>query len=284
MRRVGRVPLLTLCLLLCVGICVLRAAQRATGSSTSSATVKFATPVPPAPLFFREEWRQTSPFDATTNFEPERPLTPAALTHPDLELHLHDPHAREIPGFLKAPPADTRARDWGGPSCVQLAGYNQNARPAKVVAGQPTDPPNLWTGACQGPVAVTLRHRTKLVDLSGLARIRWTTRASGLHVVRPLLRLSNGTWLVGDYAEGAASSNSTLFLETEFALANVRWLSLDINRVVTRGTWIEKPDLTRVDEVGFADLTPGSGHGWGGFVNVARLEVYGRGVARSPSR
>ena len=60
----------------------------------------------------------------------------------------------------------------------------------------------------------------------------------------------------------------------------MRWLTLDISRVVTRGTWVEKPDLRRVDEVGFATLLPGSGHGWGGFVNVSRFEVYGRRVAR----
>jgi len=45
--------------------------------------------------------------------------------------------------------------------------------------------------------------------------------------------------------------------------------------VVTRGSWVENPDLSKVDEVGFADLTPGSGVGWGGFVNVGRIEVYG---------
>jgi hypothetical protein len=281
MRRDARHHFLTLFLVSLLAVTVgLRAAQR----SNAPNVPKFATPTPPAPLFFREEWRQSSPFDASTNFEPERAVTQAAVTNPDLELHVYDPHAREIPGFLKAPPTDTRARDWGGASCVQLAGYNQNARPARVVAGQPTDPPNLWTGACQGPVAVTLRHRTKQANLSGLARIRWTTRTSGLHVVRPLLKLANGTWLVGDYAEGAASSNSTLFLESEFALANVRWLALDVTRVVTRGTWVEKPDLTHVDEVGFADLTPGSGHGWGGFVNVARIEVYGGSVGRSTGR
>jgi hypothetical protein len=38
--------------------------------------------------------------------------------------------------------------------------------------------------------------------------------------------------------------------------------------------------LSRVDEVGFADLMPGSGHGWGGFVNVARIAVYGKPVPR----
>jgi hypothetical protein len=38
--------------------------------------------------------------------------------------------------------------------------------------------------------------------------------------------------------------------------------------------------LSKVDEIGFADLLPGSGHGWGGFVNVGRIEVYGRAVER----
>jgi hypothetical protein len=163
---------------------------------------------------------------------------------------------------------------------VQLAGYNQDPPPTRVAAGQPTDPPNLWTGVCPGPVAVTLRHRDSYVDLTGLARIRWVTRTSGFHVVRPIVKLADGNWFVGDYAEGAPSSNSTLFLESEFALASVRWLPLDITRVVTVGQAWAAPDLSRVDEVGFADLLPGSGHGWGGFVNVGRIEVYGRSVAR----
>ena len=60
----------------------------------------------------------------------------------------------------------------------------------------------------------------------------------------------------------------------------MRWIRLDPNRLITRGTWVEKPDLSRVDEVGFADLLAGSGHGWGGFVNVGRIEVYGRPVKR----
>ena len=51
--------------------------------------------------------------------------------------------------------------------------------------------------------------------------------------------------------------------------------------MVTRGqTYVEKPDLSKVDEIGFADLLPGSGHGWGGFVNVARFEVFGKPVKR----
>jgi hypothetical protein len=234
------------------------------------------------PLFLREPWRQMDrPAGAGADFVPEGGVTAAVVTNPDFELRLYDPNAKSVPVYLKQPPTGSSERDWSGPSCVQLAGYNQNPPPQKVAAGSPTDPPNLWTGVCQTPVAVTLRHRGNYVDLTGLARIRWTTRTSGFHVVRPVVKLADGTWLVGDYAEGGHSSNSTLFLDSELAIANVRWLPLDISRVVTRGqNWVEKPNLTRVDEVGFADLLPGSGHGWGGFVNVGRIEVHGRAVPR----
>lgn len=232
------------------------------------------------PLFFREAWKQTRPLDASTNFQPEGAVTAAAVTNASLELKIYDPFAKQIPQYLKNPPPGSRTSDWGGPSCIQLAGYNQNPPPKQVVAGQPSDPPNLWTGVCPGPVAATLRDRNNYADLTGLARIRWTTRTSGFHVVRPVVKLADGTWLVGDYGEGLASSNSTLFLDSEFSIATVRWLALDMSRVTTRGTWVEKADLSKVDEVGFADLLPGSGHGWGGFVNVARIEVYGTPVKR----
>jgi hypothetical protein len=238
---------------------------------------------PPAlpPLFLREEWRQRArPPDAGADFVPEQGVDAAAVTNPALELKLYDPNAASIPGYLKQPPPRTIARDWSGPSCVQLAGYNQNPPPERVAAGQRTDPPNLWTGVCFTPVAVTLRDKANYVDLTGLARIRWVTRTSGFHVVRPVVKLADGSWFVGDYAEGAPSANSTLFLESEFAVASVRWLPLDISRVVTTGQAWARPDLSRVDEVGFADLLPGSGHGWGGFVNVGRVEVYGKPVKR----
>ncbi len=234
-----------------------------------------------APLFFREPWRQTRPMDASTGFRPEAGVTPAAVTHPDLELRVYDPGAKNVPAYLKNPPPGSIVADWDGPSCIQLGGYNQNPPPSQVVAGQPSDPPNLWTGVCQTPVVATLRHRRSLVNLTGMARIKWVTRTSGFHVVRPVVKLADGTWLVGDYGEGAHNANSTLFVESEFAVATVRWLPLEISRVVTRGDkWVERPDLSRVDEVGFADLLPGSGHGWGGFVNVGRIEIYGAAVVR----
>lgn len=233
------------------------------------------------PLFLKEAWHQrTAPPDAPPGYVVEGGVTQAAVTNADLELELYDPNAASIAAYRDEPPPRTRAGDWGGTSCVQLAGYDQNPPPKNVGAGQPTDPTNLWTGVCQTPVAVTLRDRARYVDLTGLARIRWVTRVSGFHVVRPVVKLADGSWFVGDYAEGAPSANSTLFLESEFAVSSVRWLPLDITRVVTVGQSWAQPDLSKVDEVGFADLTPGSGHGWGGFVNVGRIEVYGRPVAR----
>jgi hypothetical protein len=240
-----------------------------------------AAPPAPPPLFLREQWQQlTRPANAAADWVSEGGVTAAAVTSSALELELYDPDAASIPAYLKNPPPRSVARDWGGPSCIQLAGHNQNPPPQRVANGEPTDPPNLWTGVCHTAVAATLRDRSSYVDLTGRAKIRWVTRTSGFHVVRPVVKLADGNWFVGDYAEGAPSANSTLFLQAEFAVASVRWLPLDISRVVTTGQTWASPDLSRVDEVGFADLLPGSGHGWGGFVNVGAIEVYGKPVAR----
>lgn len=254
---------------LCASICEAQQGQAA------------AAPPTLPPLFFEEPWQQIPrPANAPADYVPEGGVTPAAVTNPALELKLYDPDAANIPRYLANPPPRTVARDWGGPSCIQLAGFNQNPPPERVSNGERTDPPNLWTGVCHTAVAATLRHKTSYVDLTGRARISWVTRVSGFHVVRPVVKLADGNWFVGDYAEGAQSANSTLFLESEFAVASVRWRPLDISRVVTTGQAWATPDLSRVDEIGFADLMPGSGHGWGGFVNVGRMQVYGKPVPR----
>ena len=206
-----------------------------------------SNPVLP-PLFFSETWKQTGL---------ERNVDKDVLANSNLELHLYGPASKQI----------------------QIAPTTPNTR---------QDPPNLWTGICEGPVAATLRDKNNYVDLSGRAKIRWQTRSAGFHVVRPVLKLADGTWLIGDHADGDGSTEN--FVETEFSIASVRWLRLDIATVTTvhadrqkppeAGRWVEKPDLRKVDEIGFADLMPGSGHGWGGFVNVGRIDVYGTPVRR----
>ena len=198
-------------------------------------------------LFFSEEWKR--PADARGQV----PVTAENVSDANLELKVYGRDAKDL----------------------NISGE----------AGNPTGPINLWTGLCTEPVAATLRDKKNYVDLTGLAKVRWITRASGFHVVRPVVKLADGTFLVGDHTD----ASTTTFLESEFAFTGLRWIKLDIERVVTTGTygpvgeasaWIEHPDLSKVDEVGFADLMPGTGHGSGGWVNVAKFEVYGKPVPR----
>jgi len=138
------------------------------------------------------------------------------------------------------------------------------------------NPVHLWTGTCAGPCAVALRDKNNFGDLTGLGRIRWVTKVSGFHQVRPIVKLADGTWLVGDRADGS----TTDWLQSDIALGEVHWLRLDINAVVTKGNIVDKPDLSKVDEIGFVDLMPGSGHGPGGWIDVGAIEVYGKPVKR----
>jgi hypothetical protein len=189
------------------------------------------------PLFLKEEWKQLPSGG-------EHPVTLAATGNPTLELKLYGPSSKDI----------------------QLTGKE----------GDENDPIHLWTGLCTSNCAAALRDKNNYVDLTGLARIRWVTKVSGFHKIRPIVKLADGTWLVGDHADGSMTD----WQENEFLVADVRWLRLDADKVLTKGNWVEKPDLSKVDEVGFADLMPGSGHGPGGWSDVARIEVYGKSIKR----
>jgi hypothetical protein len=208
----------------------------------SNAPTRASQPRRP-PVFFSEAWKalSTPPDDHGA-----WPASQAGVASPSLTLTLHGTSGKEIQLVAVRGAADLY-------------------------------PLNLWTGTTTSPAAATLRDRNRFVDLSNpLAKIRWVVRTSGFHQIRPVLKLADGTWLVGDQTTGP----SVDFNEADVSIADVRWLKLDIDRVVTVGTWVEHPDLTKVDEVGFVDLMPGSGHGPGGYVNVGRIEVYGDPVKR----
>ena len=199
------------------------------------------------PLFIAEGWTRPA------NARGQVPVAASNVSHQNLELKVYGADAKNL----------------------TISGEEGNA----------TGPLNLWTGLCTAPVAATLRDKNNYVDLTGLAKVRWVTRASGFHAVRPVVKLADGTMLVGDHVD----ASTTTFLESEFAFTGLRWIKLDPERVVTTGvygpvgeasSWVENPDLSKVDEVGFADLMPGTGHGSGGWVNVGRSEVYGKPVKR----
>ena len=136
--------------------------------------------------------------------------------------------------------------------------------------------PHVWTGLCAPSCAVTLKNRASFVDLSGKARMKWFAKVSGFHEIRPVVKLADGTWLVGNFAD----SYTFDYHEVEFHFADVRWMRLDIESLTTKGALLDKVDLSKIDEIGFVDLTPGSGHGLGGYSDVGWMEVYGKPVAR----
>jgi len=218
--------------------CSAFAQQPGQGAAPNAAPAERQRPGP-APLFFREDWKPVA------GLPTEHPITQVGVGNPNLELKLYGPASKDI----------------------QENGTTTDTN----------NPMHVWTGLCEGPCALALHDKSNYVDLTGGAKMRWYIKVSGFHMVRPLIKLADGTWLVGDHADGTVSDYHTY----EFSINDVRWIKLDINKVYTRGNLLDKVDLSKVDEIGFADLIPGSGHGDGGYVDVGWVEVYGKPVPRS---
>ena len=199
------------------------------------------------PLFFRESWKDPH--------VQERPVKQDDLENPNLELKLYGTGSVDVRIVIHTTPKD--------------------------------DPTYIWSGSAPGNWALTMRDHNNYVDLSGpVAKIRWRTKEAGFNLLRPVVKLADGTYLVGSHTESFTQD----WLETEFSLADVQWRRLDPDNVVTWRTvagYYEKPDLSRVDEVGFTDLTRGSGGGAGGGSRIDWMEVYGnpvkRGAATQPT-
>jgi hypothetical protein len=169
---------------------------------------------------------------------------------------------------------------------VEVKWYGEAAKKLLTTGTPGSDvvPFGVWSGECDGPFAITFRLKNNSVDMTGLANVRWFVKTSGFHVVRPVIVLPDGTMLVADLP----FSSIPMLTQSEFSLMGLRWLKLDKDRVVTLGrnpapaneTWVPDPDLSKVDEVGFVDLMPSSGHGTGGYIQLGQIEVYGKPVPR----
>ncbi len=164
---------------------------------------------------------------------------------------------------------------------LELKLYGAGSVDVRIVHHQSPkdDPTYIWSGSAPANWAVTLKDRNNYMDLSGpVAKVRWRTKEAGFHLLRPVVKLADGTMLVGDHTEGYTVD----WLETEFALADVRWRGLDAKEIVETkdGQWRLNPDLSKVDEIGFTDLMRGSGGGPGGGTRVDWIEVYANAVPR----
>ena len=85
---------------------------------------------------------------------------------------------------------------------LQLYGDGRNII---VATGTGANFPRLFFGLCKGPCGFTLRDRNNYFDLRGRANLQFTTIVSGFHRVRPIIKLADGTLLIGDQAEGSVA-------------------------------------------------------------------------------
>jgi hypothetical protein len=138
------------------------------------------------------------------------------------------------------------------------------------------DPYSVWDGTCEGNCGVTLRDKANYANLTSLARIRWRTKQSGFRRLHIILKLAGGAWLVSDPVESASAD----WRETECVMQDMRWRRLDIATLV-EGAPVERPDLSRVDEIGWTTLMTG-----GGTPASSRVDwvtVYAHAVPREPA-
>ena len=188
-------------------------------------------------LLFKEDWKQP-PFTGTLNDENRR-ATQDAITQPRLELKLYGSDARNV------------------------GVYNHEGRF------------DLWTGIVTSPVAIAVRDKTNYADLTGLARLDAIVRTLSLHVIHPMVKLADGSYVAGSRTIDTDGE----FLRVEVAYTGMRWFKLDPQKVVS-GVEVKNPDFAKVDEVGFVDLAPGGGHGIAGAFNVSTIELYAKPIAR----
>lgn len=209
-----------------------------------SASAFAQAPAGSPPLFFKEEWK--APTDV------EHPVSQESVASANLELKLYGDGV----GGMKP--------DHG----IWIVKHN----PPQI------EPAHTWSGMCTASCAFGLRDKDNYVDLGGLGKIRFEYKVAGFHLLRPIVKLADGTWLAGDHTVGLSAD----WHEAEITLADLRWRKIDIKKVIEApdGKWIEHPDLSKVDEIGFTDLMAGSGHGPGGWSDVGRIEVYGKPVKR----
>lgn len=219
----------------CLVIWALGAAAQTRPPAAPSTQKPGMTPRPP--LLFSEPWR-LPPYTGEQTDENMR-FTPAVVTNPRVEVKLYGPDA----------------------SVIRAAVHEERI--------------DLWNGMASSPVAITLRDRRNLVDLTDAARLRWILRTNAIHLLHPVVKLADGRLIVGD--RGITTHGE--FLTVEIAFAGMRWYALDPIKVVVL-TEVIDPNLRRVDEVGVAMLSPGGGHGIAGSANLSTVELFAHPVPR----
>ncbi len=225
---------------LCFAAAALAQAPAATGGKAPAALPDYPEDHRP-PVAFHEDWK-----DAT-------PGVPTDYHDRDLNAHLQN-------------------------SNLQHGWYGKGAKDVQYVRhlGPKDDPGYIWLGSCaDGPCAITLKDKSNYFDMTGLGKVVWRTKQGGFRQLRLILKLADGTWLVSDRYTGPADDWNI----AELTIRDIRWRKLDINRI-TEDAWVEKPDLSKVDEIGFSDLMIGGPGFSSGTSRIDWMELQAKSVKR----
>lgn len=256
-----RISILAAAVFLCLGLTTFAQQQQ---TQTAMTAPKGTT------LLFREDFKAPKPAPSPgapgAFVQSQFQLTQDTIGNPDLELKLYGPGGK--PGT-------------GNQSGLLLSDEADPSDPGTILSV-------VWSGVTQGPWAVLLRDKNIYLDMRNTARIRWRIRPRSFHQLRPMIKLTDGTLLVGDYTE----PNSTYFAVMEVYFIDIpRWRIIDPKTMAEsrlkegEPLWHADVDLSKVDEIGFTDLMGGAGHGaFGGNVAVNWIEVYGNPVKRDATQ
>ncbi len=219
------------------GLAVWTSAAFAQQAPAGRAAAAAPPPATRPPLLFKEEWREP-PYKGERDDVNQR-FTPSVVANDRIEAKLYGPDSHVI----------------------RVAQHEGRL--------------DLWTGLATSPVAVTLRDKRNYVDLTGLARLRWLVRTNAIHTLYPVVKLADGTMVVG--SRGISTDGE--FLQVEVAFGDMKWFKLDPAKVVVM-TEVMNPNLSRVDEVGLVTLAPAGGHGIAGSANLSAVELFAKAVPR----
>jgi hypothetical protein len=172
---------------------------------------------------------------------PARPVTQEHVSHPELILSLHGPGRM---GLKKSHHAE--------------------------IAG---DPYYIWSGKCEGIWALSLRHNRFFINFEDAGMVRGRANQSGGHRLRLIVKPVDGPWLVSDQFAGGSEH----WREFEFRPLSLSWRLLDIDEVKVMGK-APAVSLTKIDAVGFTDLSAGAGSE--ACSRLAWIEVWGGEVLR----
>ncbi len=183
---------------------------------------------PAAPQFFREGWMEVPP---------GRPVTDEHLQNKELAVALHGPDGISV-----------------------NRSHHDNI---------PNDPWYIWSGSAKnGRWGISLQRKDALVDLSRDGKIRWRVKQQGSHILKVMLELDNGSWIVSNKGFGETPDWHVFDCD----LSQLTWSNLNIE-TIQAGKKVKAPDLSRVRSIGWTDLMVGEGTP--GCTRVDWIEVYG---------